>query len=124
MSANTRARLGALGAHLHPPAAPSDAAPYTVYSVRAAAATQERPPPPPSATAAAPGALPITDIKVYTVGTRASGEQLMVGNGRALIMVKVEAEGGLHGWGESGLLGRELAVAGAVAHYRQFLIGR
>jgi galactonate dehydratase len=92
--------------------------------VRAAAATQERPPPPPSATAAAPGALPITDIKVYTVGTRASGEQLMVGNGRALIMVKVEAEGGLHGWGESGLLGRELAVAGAVAHYRQFLIGR
>ena len=66
--------------------------------------------------------LPITDIKVYTVGTRRSGEQLMVGNGRALIMVKVEA-GEFHGWGESGLLGRELAVAGAVEHYRQFLVG-
>ena len=37
--------------------------------------------------------------------------------------MKVEAEGGLHGWGESGLLGRELAVVGAVEHYRQFLIG-
>jgi hypothetical protein len=29
-----------------------------------------------------------------------------------------------YGWGESGLSGRELAVAGAVQHFREFLIGK
>src|SRR5438874_477906 len=36
---------------------------------------------------------------------------------------KVEADAGIHGWGESGLSGREEAVVGAIAHYREFLIG-
>ena len=44
-----------------------------------------------------------------------------------MLFVKVECEtadgGTLHGWGESGLSGRELAVKGAVEHYREFLLG-
>ena len=77
-----------------------------------------------AAAAASAGTLPITDVKCYIVGTRRSGEQLMLGNGRACIIVKVEAAGGaLYGWGEAGVLGREMAVKGAVLHYRQFLIG-
>ena len=38
--------------------------------------------------------------------------------------MKVECEGGVFGWGEAGLSGRELAVAGAVDHYAQFLVGQ
>jgi len=56
----------------------------------------------------------ITDIKVYPV---------WVGH-RNQCLVKVETDEGIYGWGESGLSGRELAVAGAVKHYREFLIGR
>jgi galactonate dehydratase len=40
------------------------------------------------------------------------------------MVVKVETDEGIHGWGEAGLSGRELAVVGAVNHYREFLIGR
>jgi galactonate dehydratase len=36
----------------------------------------------------------------------------------------VETDEGIYGWGESGLSSRELAVVGAVNHYREFLIGR
>ena len=36
----------------------------------------------------------------------------------------VQVEGGVFGWGEAGLSGRELAVAGAVDHYAQFLVGQ
>ena len=43
---------------------------------------------------------------------------------RNLLVLKVETEGGLYGLGESGLSGRELAVQGAVQHFREFLIGR
>ena len=43
---------------------------------------------------------------------------------RNQLLVKVETDEGIHGWGESGLSGRERAVAGAVEHYREFLIGR
>lgn len=43
---------------------------------------------------------------------------------RNQLLVKVETDEGIHGWGESGLSGRELAVQGAVEHYREFLIGR
>jgi galactonate dehydratase len=39
-------------------------------------------------------------------------------------LLKVETDEGIYGWGESGLSGREQAVAGAVLHYREFLIGR
>ena len=58
--------------------------------------------------------MKITDIKAYPVwvGTRNQ------------MLVKVETDEGIYGWGESGLSGRELAVAGAVKHYREFLIGR
>ncbi|RUV32839.1 mandelate racemase/muconate lactonizing enzyme family protein, partial [Mesorhizobium sp. M5C.F.Ca.IN.020.32.2.1] len=58
--------------------------------------------------------LKITAIKPYPVwvGTRNQ------------MLVKVETDQGIFGWGESGLSGREKAVSGAVEHYREFLIGR
>ena len=43
---------------------------------------------------------------------------------RNQLIVKVETDEGIHGWGESGLSGREKAVVGAIEHYREFLIGR
>jgi galactonate dehydratase len=43
---------------------------------------------------------------------------------RNQMLVKVETDEGIFGWGESGLSGREKAVAGAIEHYSQFLIGR
>ncbi|MBX3002210.1 MAG: mandelate racemase/muconate lactonizing enzyme family protein [Caldilineaceae bacterium] len=58
--------------------------------------------------------MKITDIIPYPV---------WVGHRNQLI-VKVETDEGIYGWGESGLSGRELAVAGALKHYRELLIGR
>jgi galactonate dehydratase len=58
--------------------------------------------------------LKITDIIPYPV---------WVGH-RNQMLVKVETDQGIYGWGESGLSGRELAVAGAIQHYREFLVGR
>ena len=58
--------------------------------------------------------MKITDIKTYPVWVGARNQMI----------VKVETDEGLHGWGESGLSGREMAVVGAVKHYREFLIGR
>ena len=58
--------------------------------------------------------MKITDVKVYPV---------WVGS-RNQCLVKVETDEGIYGWGESGLSSRELAVAGAVRHFREFLIGR
>ncbi len=43
---------------------------------------------------------------------------------RNQLLVKVETDEGVFGWGESGLSGREKAVVGAIEHYREFLIGR
>src|ERR1700753_1980861 len=43
---------------------------------------------------------------------------------RNQLIVKVETDEGIHGWGESGLSGREKAVIGAIEHYREFLVGR
>lgn len=43
---------------------------------------------------------------------------------RNQLLVKVETDEGIHGWGESGLSYRERAVMGAIDHYSQFLIGR
>ena len=43
---------------------------------------------------------------------------------RNQLIVKVETDQGIFGWGESGLSGREKAVVGAMEHYAQFLIGR
>jgi len=56
----------------------------------------------------------ITDVKAYPA---------WVGH-RNLCMVKVETDEGLFGWGESGLSSRELAVVGAVNHFKEFLIGK
>ena len=56
----------------------------------------------------------ITDIKPYPV---------WVGN-RNQLVVKVETDEGIYGLGESGLSGRELAVIGALQHFREFLIGQ
>lgn len=58
--------------------------------------------------------MKITDIKTFPV---------WVGSRNQLI-IKVETDQGLHGWGESGLSGREQAVMGAIRHYREWLIGR
>jgi len=43
---------------------------------------------------------------------------------RNQLLVKVETSDGVFGWGESGLSSRDLAVEGAVKHYREFLIGK
>ena len=43
---------------------------------------------------------------------------------RNLFVLKIETDEGYHGWGEAGVSGRELAVQGAVAHFREFLIGK
>ena len=43
---------------------------------------------------------------------------------RNQLLVKVETDEGLFGWGESGLSGREKAVVGAVEHFAEFAIGR
>jgi galactonate dehydratase len=58
--------------------------------------------------------MKITAIKPYAawIGTRNQ------------LLVKVETDEGIHGWGESGLSGREKAVIGALEHYAQFVVGR
>ena len=58
--------------------------------------------------------MKITGIKSFPVwvGTRNQ------------LLVKVETDEGIYGWGESGLSSREFAVAGVVSHYREWLIGR
>ena len=43
---------------------------------------------------------------------------------RNQLIVKVETDEGVFGWGESGLSGREKAVVGALEHYAEFLRGR
>ena len=58
--------------------------------------------------------MKITDVKSYPV---------WVGH-RNQMLVKIETDEGIYGWGESGFSGRELAVAGVVQHYREWLIGR
>ncbi len=58
--------------------------------------------------------MKITEVKAYPV---------WVGS-RNQLLVKIETDEGIYGWGESGLSGRELAVASAVQHYREFLVGR
>jgi len=58
--------------------------------------------------------MKITDITAYPVwvGTRNQ------------LLVKIETDEGIYGWGESGVSSRELAVEGAVKHFREFLVGR
>src|SRR5205809_5923429 len=56
----------------------------------------------------------IVDIKTFPT---------WVGSRNQLI-VKVETDEGVSGLGESGVSGRELAVVGAIQHFRQFLRGK
>ena len=43
---------------------------------------------------------------------------------RNVQVVRVESDNGYYGWGEAGLSSRDLAVGGAVSHFRDFLIGQ
>src|SRR4029079_507473 len=43
---------------------------------------------------------------------------------RNQLLVKVETDEGIFGWGESGLSGREKAVVGAIEHFAEFAVGR
>ena len=43
---------------------------------------------------------------------------------RNQLLVKVETDEGVFGWGESGLSGREKAVVGAIEHYMPLLVGQ
>ncbi len=58
--------------------------------------------------------MKITDIKSYPIWAGA----------RTMFVLKIESDEGYYGWGEAGVSGRELAVQGAVAHFREFLIGK
>lgn len=58
--------------------------------------------------------MKISDVKIYPV---------WVGR-RNQLVVKVETDEGIYGWGEGGLSGRELAVEGAVRHFRELLLGK
>ena len=52
--------------------------------------------------------MKITDVKPYPV---------WIGH-RNQMLVKVETDEGIYGWGEAGVSGRELAVTGAVSSHR------
>ena len=43
---------------------------------------------------------------------------------RNQLLVKIETDNGLEGWGESGFSSRELGVSGIVQHYKNLLIGK
>lgn len=58
--------------------------------------------------------MKITAIKPYPIWD----------GGRNLMIVKIETDEGINGWGESGISSRELAVEGAIKHYREYLIGQ
>ncbi len=57
--------------------------------------------------------MKITAIKPYAVWVGIRNQ----------LLVKIETDEGIFGWGESGLSGREKAVVGAIEHYAEFLIG-
>jgi len=58
--------------------------------------------------------MKITEVKPFAV---------WVGR-RNQMLVKIETDEGIYGWGESGFSGRELGVKGIIEHYREFLIGK
>ncbi|MEO9891412.1 mandelate racemase/muconate lactonizing enzyme family protein [Aurantibacter sp.] len=59
--------------------------------------------------------MKITDIKTYPINIKGGGVQLVI---------KVETDSELYGWGCSGLSGRELAVVGLITHFKSILIGK
>ncbi|WPR71099.1 mandelate racemase/muconate lactonizing enzyme family protein [Flavobacterium sp. NG2] len=58
--------------------------------------------------------MKITNIKTYPIN---------VGTGTQLV-IKIETDATIYGWGASGLSGRELAVIGAIEHFKPLLIGK
>ena len=58
--------------------------------------------------------MKIKDIKSYPIN---------VGSGSQLV-IKIETDTGIYGWGASGISGRELAVVGAIKHFKPLLIGK
>ncbi len=58
--------------------------------------------------------MKITEIKTFPIN---------IGFGSQLV-IKVETDAGIFGWGASGLSGRELAVIGAIDHFRPLLVGK
>ena len=55
----------------------------------------------------------ITSVEAYPVW----------GGERNLLFVTVDTDEGVHGVGEAGLTGRELAVTGAIEHFKPLLLG-
>lgn len=58
--------------------------------------------------------MKITAVKTFPIN---------IGFGSQLV-IKVETDSGIHGWGASGLSGREFAVMGAIDHFRTNIIGK
>lgn len=58
--------------------------------------------------------MKITAVKTYPIN---------IGFGSQLV-IKVETDAGIYGWGASGLSGRELAVIGAIDHFRPNIVGK
>ena len=58
--------------------------------------------------------MKIADIQFFTFNPDFRNQQL----------VRIESDNGYYGWGEAGRSTREHAVGGAVAHFRDFLLGQ
>src|SRR5687768_2281064 len=58
--------------------------------------------------------MKITNIETYPVW----------GGSRNYLFVVVDTDEGIYGVGEAGITGRELAVAGAIEHFKPLLIGQ
>jgi L-alanine-DL-glutamate epimerase-like enolase superfamily enzyme len=56
--------------------------------------------------------MEITDVSVYLAKER-----------RTFLFVVIDTDAGIYGVGEAGITGRELAVAGAIEHFKPLLIG-
>ncbi len=57
--------------------------------------------------------MKITDVKPFAIHS-----------GRDIFIAKVETDEGIYGIGEGGISGRELAMSGAVEHFKPVLVGR
>jgi galactonate dehydratase len=57
--------------------------------------------------------MKISDVKPFAIHS-----------GRDIFVVKVETDEGIYGIGEGGISGRELAMKGAVEHFKALLVGR
>ena len=68
--------------------------------------------------------LLISAVKCFAVSIPAPNGPMLWN--QCLVKIEAEATDGQHwhGWGESGLVSREIAVKGAVEHFSQFLVGR